>query len=1405
MFKFLPRFFAILVVFFIAVAPSLAQRWDKVVIGEPYNSNYWLDVFFLPSNPNLGWVCGYQGMVIRTVDGGNTWQGTKVNAVPDIQLESIHFPTQNVGYTSGSKSVFKTTTGGASWTEITPPNALNIWGCFFTSADTGVVLGGGCGSSQNFYRTTNGGLTWTDSLMNVTNSGLTDAILTSGDGLGYAVSSGWLWRTFNGGESWNTFMSTGEKFWHEEITHLGQSFLLPVAGQSCSGAGTGGGMKFSTNDGQDWINTNVADHMYGTFLLSESTGWACGLRSQMFYTSDYGQTWQLQNCGITTDLDDTYFINDSTGWVVGRGAIYRLAPAYRSVSKSAINFGEACYPGVVNDTIWVNSRSFNQSYATINIGGSNPEDFHILTPASGDFIAPGCDSIRIIIQFRPIIAGEKTATLFIQLTNPSVQFVIQMIGKTKQILSFTTDTLVTFKSAPVGKLSLDSLRFSNPGLDTESIVRVDRVTEANPLQMTSLVPIKMLPGSQHSLQFQVLPTDTGWITTTHVVWLGVCSKVVNVRAYGTSPIFTAPTSRIMSLSCNQYMYDTVIVSNTGNALMHIPSLSVFGPDSADFKIVGFVSGGSLPRLIEIGKSDGIIIRFGPVSAGQQKLATLRIENNDSTSVRGVKNPTDIKLIGELAGTILSVNDTLIDAGEICVGTQKTMTFAIKNIGTIPAGITKLISKERGFNYSAKIGSQVRQEDSLIVTVFFVPDREGIITDTLQLEFSPCGDKFTVPLQCTGIKTTLVTTPLSIQEQIQGGTIPTKRSCTVQSSGSAKAVISSITLSPLRTDWRLVDIPTLPVTLDSGQSLTIGVEFFAVNDTLFDGKICFASTQVCAAESCIPVKVQSIASRLGFSVNNLDFGNATCVTQSKRKSFTVKNDGTGVDSVNVILIKGTPVFRVITPQNGILEIPGGGIGTVEVEYNQISEGQATGELSIWSVKSDTVRYTLPVQGSFVRTRTAMSGQSTHRTREKCENSISDTITFHNSGLMADTLSISFAAGSAGFEISPLNTLIIPAGSSVQVYLRMIPSQFEGVGDYSQVYAFKGVCGDSFSVNTSCTIVRPMFVITPSSINFGQLLKNDTISIPVTVSNRTTLSKRLVSLHIEGGNSPNFFADTLTNPETIQPGNAWNFKVYCTGLVAGRYTGRVQVIEQSVCIDTTMIDLEVNILDELYKSRVMLDNYMVNYGDTITIPLHLDSSITLAGVNKITSEILYDNYLLSIMSVERKGISIPFIDGHGFVKVEQLSTLEDQLGSIGDVFEIKALALVSLPDTTTLTIKTFDVDSKRPTQIEKINGFLKIDVGCNPFGGLHLQPILTARILPPMPVRTAVQLELTSSDEQNVYLKLTDYMGITRYISKEYINSNTSTVSISTDNFSPGVYFLEVSSMGITTREKIIIVK
>jgi photosystem II stability/assembly factor-like uncharacterized protein len=318
---------SILFLMFFISNSNLYSDWKKIEnLPKQFEGNYWLDVFFLPANPNYGWVCGYKGMIVRTIDGGKTWDGVQIDA--NDQLESIMFVDEKVGYTSGMRNsgfdnfgqIYKTIDGGKTWTGVTPKNAHSLWGNYFLDANTGWVIGGGCnGEDQSFFRTTNGGKSWDQTTIPAGNAGLTDLIMTP-SGEGYASASGMLLKTVDGGKTWKKYCTTGPNDWQEEITHFSNTFLVPFD-EGCSGSQATGGVRISTDNGNTWHQYVTGESMYGAFLLSEKKGWACGFNEAIYYTEDGGATWEKRNCGMDpgASLDDIWFINENDGWVVGDG------------------------------------------------------------------------------------------------------------------------------------------------------------------------------------------------------------------------------------------------------------------------------------------------------------------------------------------------------------------------------------------------------------------------------------------------------------------------------------------------------------------------------------------------------------------------------------------------------------------------------------------------------------------------------------------------------------------------------------------------------------------------------------------------------------------------------------------------------------------------------------------------------------------------------------------------------------------------------------------------------------------------------------------------------------------------------------------------------------------------------
>ena len=319
----------------IMLIKPLSAQWREVALPAPYNQGYYLDVFFLPSNPNLGWSCSMQGHVIRTVDAGRSWRGTMI---PNSNLEYIQFLNARIGYASGPTGVYRSDDGGISWDDITPQLlvAEKGWGSFWINEREGLYFVGGCSSGlQFFYRTTDGGQSWSVTSTDEPNSGLSDGLIFQ-DGTGYAVSSGVLWGTTDSGRNWFRINSTGSKRWTEEIAVFGNSILLPTSGTDCDGQTRGvGSLRFSRDRGQTWREFQTRANMFGTFLLSESRGWGVGDQGAVFETTDFGQTWTRRNCGIRGNIDDVWFVNDTLGWAVGEGIyVSRLGAAESRITIS---------------------------------------------------------------------------------------------------------------------------------------------------------------------------------------------------------------------------------------------------------------------------------------------------------------------------------------------------------------------------------------------------------------------------------------------------------------------------------------------------------------------------------------------------------------------------------------------------------------------------------------------------------------------------------------------------------------------------------------------------------------------------------------------------------------------------------------------------------------------------------------------------------------------------------------------------------------------------------------------------------------------------------------------------------------------------------------------------------------
>lgn len=227
------------------------------------------DCFFI--DDNNGWIVGHGGCILKTINGGTSWQCMTSGIESD--LYAVYFVNNDYGWAVGGNSVIiKTSDGGESWQVQKYSWQYN----YITSV--------------YFSDTLNG---WTD-----------------------AENNGELYHTIDGGEHWNSVFINGAK----KLTEI--FFTDSLHGW----AGTNDDQIFSTtNGGASWTGHSTPYWPHTIFFLNQDTGWM-SYYGGIYRTTDGANTWQEQASVFEhNDISSIQFIDQDHGWAVGEEHIMKTS------------------------------------------------------------------------------------------------------------------------------------------------------------------------------------------------------------------------------------------------------------------------------------------------------------------------------------------------------------------------------------------------------------------------------------------------------------------------------------------------------------------------------------------------------------------------------------------------------------------------------------------------------------------------------------------------------------------------------------------------------------------------------------------------------------------------------------------------------------------------------------------------------------------------------------------------------------------------------------------------------------------------------------------------------------------------------------------------------------------------
>ena len=303
------------------------------------------DVQFL--DPELGWTCNSNGQVWKTTDGGESWE----QQLQDRRaLRSLHFVDESLGYVGAIDAppdsfMYRTTNGGASWATVPLPTPRPSGICGLIGLGDHVYASGAYfGSNVRFLHSTDRGNTWTNYDLSPYAFNVIDCYFTSPDS-GFVVGGRRTGTTNypvvlftpDGGQTWETrYYSTAfdSQSYCWKIYFV-NSLVGYISIQSAA-------ILKTTDGGLTWVRKPVGGGVtlvQGVGFATESLGWVDGVSPPAF-TTDGGETWSSTNFtgepGFPwSDGNRFQMLNSSLGYCAGR-RIYKFEPITTGVPVSLV-------------------------------------------------------------------------------------------------------------------------------------------------------------------------------------------------------------------------------------------------------------------------------------------------------------------------------------------------------------------------------------------------------------------------------------------------------------------------------------------------------------------------------------------------------------------------------------------------------------------------------------------------------------------------------------------------------------------------------------------------------------------------------------------------------------------------------------------------------------------------------------------------------------------------------------------------------------------------------------------------------------------------------------------------------------------------------------------------------------